>query len=174
VIASGIEISLTLENGLSTRDSRPGDAFYARVTDDVLDGGGMVLVPLGARVRGRVVESRSSNSADRHASIELVMESLIADGRNYPMVATVLETEMSAEKGESTGRTAAKIGVGVAAGAILGKLFGKDTEAAVAGAVAGAAAGTAAALSARVGHANIPEGSTLVIRLDVPIELDPS
>jgi hypothetical protein len=173
VVAKGVELTVVLETGLSTRQNVAGDPFFAHVTDDVLDQAGMVLIPLGARVRGRVVESRKSTGPDRPAVLELAMEALIENGRSHALVARVVRTELKAETGESTARSAAKIGVGAAAGAVIGKLLGKNTEAAVAGAIAGAAAGTAAAMSAKDGHAEIPEGSTMVIRLDVPIELDP-
>jgi len=171
-LAAGLEISLVLEETLSTQSHSAGDEFFAYVDDDVLAADGMVLVPMGARARGHVIDAHKSGGPNDPAVLEVVVEALIADGRAYPLVASVLWTGINAETGESTGRTVAKIGVGAAAGAILGKLLGKNTEAAVVGAVAGAAAGTAAALSSRGGHATIPEGSELVIRLDVPIELE--
>ncbi len=174
VLQPGVEIPVTLEADLSTRSHGPGDAFYGYVEDDVLAADGMVLVPMGARIRGRVVESRKSTGPNDSAVLDLALEALIADGRNYPMVGTVVRTEIEAQSGESTGRTVAKVGVGAAAGAILGKLLGKNTEAAVAGALVGAAAGTAAAISAKDGHALIPQGSTIVVRLDLPLELEPS
>ena len=171
-LAAGLEIALVLEETLSTQSHSAGDVFFAYVNDDVLAADGMVLVSLGARARGRVVEVHKSSGPNDPAVLDVVVEALISDGRAYPIVASVVGTGIDAGTGESTGRTVAKIGVGAAAGAILGKLLGKNTEAAVVGAVAGAAAGTAAALSSRDGHATIPEGSELVIRLDVPVELE--
>ncbi|NIP80267.1 MAG: hypothetical protein GWM90_14010, partial [Gemmatimonadetes bacterium] len=46
VLQPGIEIPVTLESDLSTRNNGPGDAFYGYVGDDVLAADGMVLVPM--------------------------------------------------------------------------------------------------------------------------------
>lgn len=171
VLQAGVEIPITLEAEISTRKAKAGDPFFGYVEDDILAHDGLVLIPMGARIRGRVVEVHESQAIDDPALIELAVESLITDGRSHPMLAHVVRTEIEAQSGESTGRSVAKVGVGAAAGAILGKLLGKSTESAVAGALTGAAAGTAAALAAKDGHAVLPEGSTVVLKLDVPLDL---
>jgi outer membrane lipoprotein SlyB len=53
---------------------------------------------------------------------------------------------------------------GAAAGAIVGRVIGRNRSTTV-GAVTGAAVGAAVALSARDGHATIPVGALLTIRL---------
>ncbi len=115
VLQPGVEIPVTLEADLSTRSHQPGDAFYGYIEDDVLAADGMVLVSMGARIRGRVVESRKSTGPNDPAVLDLALEALISDGRNYPMVGTVVRTEIETQSGESTGRTVAKVGVGAAA-----------------------------------------------------------
>jgi hypothetical protein len=160
-----------METGLSTRESHAGDRFRAHLEDDVLGADGMVLLPRDAVVRGRVLESRESDGSERPAFLTLEVESVVVEGVSHGLRGTVEEVEMEAATRDDGGETAAKVGVGAAAGAILGKILGGDSKDALKGAAVGAAAGAAVALATRDGHATIPEGARLVVRLDEPLVL---
>ena len=172
VVPAGSTLELALETALSTEENDVGDTFWATVTEDVLGEQSEVLIPLGSRVRGRVVESMESPSSEQPAVLTLEIESVTMDGAVRPLRATVVDVEMEADARDSDGRTAVKVGVGAAAGAALGRILGKDRGAAVTGAVAGAAAGTAVALATRDGQATIAQGARLVIRLNDPLIVD--
>jgi hypothetical protein len=171
-VPAGSTLELALETALSTEESKVGDTFWATVTEDILGEQSEVLIPLGSRVRGRVVESMESPSSEQPAVLTLEIESVTLDGAVRPLRATVVDVEMEADTRDSDGRTAVKVGVGAAAGAALGRILGKDRGATVTGAVAGAAAGTAVALATRDGQATIAQGARLVIRLDDPLIVD--
>ncbi len=172
VVPEGTEITLRLEGGLSTQTHQKGDSFVATVTDDVLAPDGMVLIPMGAQVRGTVTESSPSQGPDAPATLEIGFDGVSLEGGELPLIAEVVSMDVRRESRDSDARTAAKIAGGALAGAILGKILGKDAEDAIAGAAAGAAAGTAVAMATRSGHADIVGGTEVVIRLSRPLPLD--
>lgn len=173
-VLAGTRIPLVVEDELSTRVSRAGDVFDAVVDEDVLGASGVVLLPRGTRVRGRVVESLESPGPDQPATLALAVERVELADRLVPLAATVVELEHETEARDSDARTAAKVGAGAVAGAILGKIIGGDGKDALKGAVAGAAAGAAVAHATRDGHAMVPRGARMVIVLDRPLVVEQS
>lgn len=166
VVPAGVEIGAELQEALSTARNTVGSPFTARVTEDVLAADGMVVVPIGSLVRGRITEARESSGPDDPAMLRLEVESLVIRGTTHPVVATVVSADVQADARDSAGRTAAKVATGAAAGAIVGRILGRDARSTTAGAVAGAAAGTAVALATRDGQAVMAAGSRLVIRVE--------
>jgi hypothetical protein len=165
-IPAGTEVVTRLNASLDTGVNQAGDLFSARVDEDMLAANGMVMVPRGSEIRGRVVEARESTGPDDPAVILLEVEALVVDGVEIPVVARVVDAEVETSFRDSNTRTAAKVATGAAAGAVLGRLLGRDGRSTSAGAVAGAAAGTAVALATRDGQAVMAPGSRLVIRFD--------
>lgn len=170
-VAAGRTIELSLGTELSTESNRSGDAFWATVTDDVLASDGEVLLPVGARVEGRVKESRESAGSEEPAVMELAVESIEVGSSLVPIGASIVEIDLAASSRDSDTETAIKVGAGAVAGALLGRILGSDSEDAVKGAVVGAAAGTAYALSSRDGHAKIGGGARILIRMDEALVL---
>ena len=171
-VAAGTQVGLRLVGELSTERNAVGDAFEATVVEDVLAGDGLVLVPAGTSVRGRVVESRESTGPDDPAALVLAVDALVLHGRTVPVRATVLDVEVEAGTRDSDTRTAAKVGAGAAAGAVVGRILGKDTRSAVKGAVVGAVAGGAVAAATRDGHAVVREGARILLRIDQALVVD--
>ena len=170
-IPAGARIVTVLDGSISTRSHEAGERFEVRVVEELLAADGMVLIPEGARLVGRVLESESSRDSDREAVLVLGFESLIINGATFPLLATVVETELAADAGDSGARSAAKVATGAAAGAVIGQILGRDTRSTVGGAVVGAAAGAGVAVTTRDGHAQIPEGSRLVLQVDESVIL---
>lgn len=165
-IPAGTELVTRLTASLETGVNQAGDVFTARVDEDVLAANGMVMVPMGSEIRGRVIEARESSGPDDAAVILLQVDALVVDGVEVPVRASVVDAEVETSVRDSNTRTAAKVAIGAAAGAGLGRLLGRNGRSTTAGAVAGAAAGTAVALATRDGHAVMAPGSRIVIRFD--------
>jgi hypothetical protein len=172
-VPAGATLAGELEVTLSTDRNSAGDPFTARLREDHLGADGVVLLPRGSVIRGRILESRESPSADEPATLVLQVEAMEVNGVRLPVVATVVETQLRTEARDSGGRTAAKVATGAAAGAVVGRILGRDTRSTAAGAAAGAAAGTAVALATRDGHGVLDGGTLVVIRLDQPLYLEP-
>lgn len=164
MVPTGTVMAFAFEVELSTERNVAGDAFSANLLDDVIGEDGDVLLPRGAVLRGRVTEALESPSPDEPAVIRLRVDAIELFGTAHPVMAQVENVAMQTEARDSNRRTAATVGAGAAAGAIVGRVIGRNRSTTV-GAVTGAAVGAAVALSARDGHATIPVGAMLTIRL---------
>jgi len=162
VLTAGTTLTLVLDDALSTKSNRAGDPFSAHLVADVLAPDGEVLLPEGTLVHGQVTEARESPSPDEPAMLRLQIVDTRIRGEVVPLVAEVEDMQLQTEAKDSDRRTAGKVAVGAAAGALLSKALGKSGTK---GAVAGAAAGAAVAVVTRDGHATLPQGAQMTIRL---------
>ena len=170
-VPTGTTFAIQLDETLGTDRNRPGDPFEATLTDPIVAVDGTVLVPSGAKVRGRVTAAEMSSRAGETAVIKLAFESVSFGGRSYPLRASVVEANPERRTRTSTREQAGRVAAGAAAGALLGQILGKDTESTLKGAAVGAAAGTAIAMGTADVDAVLPSGSRMVIRLDAPVEV---
>jgi hypothetical protein len=170
-VPMGTNMSLTLNETLSTETNRVGDSFTATLQSAVRDGSGNVLIPAGATVRGRLTGVNKSGHVGETGILKLAFEAVSFGGRSYAMDGTVVRANPQRSNRTSTQSQVGKAAAGAAAGAILGRVIGKDTRSTVKGAVIGAAAGTAIAMGTADVDVVLPAGSSMDIRLDSPIEI---
>lgn len=168
-VPTGTTVALRMNDALSTETTQAGDAFTARLEDPIVDADGLVLVPAGAVVRGRVTAVAPSTRVGQTAAIKLAFEAISFGGESYPLDATVQSAEVEQKTRTSAVETGGKVAAGAAAGAILGQVLGKDTESTLKGAAIGAAAGTAIAMGTSDVDAVLPEGAEVIIRINQPI-----
>jgi hypothetical protein len=161
----GSRLVFEVAGPVSTETHSAGDVVNLRLAREVTGSGGLVL-PSGTPARGMVTASQPSEGADEEALLALRIESIRVDGRDRALNGEVVATEIQTEARDSRTRSAAKVATGAAAGAIIGQVLGRDTRSTVGGAAVGAAAGLGVALSTRGGHALLPEGSLVTVRLD--------
>lgn len=76
-IPASTVIPVVMEATLSTRTHATGDTFYVQVSDEILASDGMVLVPEGARILGRIAEAHGGDDAPL---LQLTFEALFVDG----------------------------------------------------------------------------------------------
>lgn len=167
----GTTFAVTLNETLSTESNRVGDMFTATLQAPIRSADGVVVVPAGAVVRGRITQVDKSGRVGETGVIALAFESISFDGRSLPLDGTVVKANPQRKSRQSAQSTAGKAAVGAAAGAVLGRVIGKDTKGTIAGAVIGAAAGTAIAMGTADVDVVLPAGSDMMIRLDSPIEV---
>lgn len=171
LVPTGTTFAVHLDNMLATDQNQVGDPFTATISDPIVDVDGRVLLPVGAKVRGRVTAAEKSDRVGETAVITLAFESVSFDGQSYPLQASVVEANPERKTRTTKAQSAGKVAAGAAAGAIVGQVLGKNTKSTVTGAVVGAAAGTAIALGTADVDAVLPVGSRMVIRLDAPVEV---
>lgn len=167
-IPAGTVLRFEVRNDLSTASHQAGDRFTLRLVDGVSGTGGASLAA-GAEARGVVTEARASTDPQTAAVLGLRLESLEVNGSHRTLDATVESANVQESSGSSGQRTAATIATGAAAGAVIGQILGRDTRSTVAGAAVGAIAGTGIALTTRDGHAVLPRGSVVTVRLASPL-----
>lgn len=170
-IPAGAILVFEVLDDVSTSTHETGDTFRLRLVEPVSGEGGAALSS-GAEARGVVTESRTSTSSDEEALLGLRIASVHAGGSQRPIAAEVQSASLQQGTRDSGQRTAAKIATGAAAGAVIGQILGRDTRSTVIGAAVGAAAGTGIALTTRDGHATLPRGSRVTVRLAEPLVLN--
>jgi hypothetical protein len=167
-LEAGTTMSFTVDRTVSTDTDGIGDAFTATLLSPVFDSDGNELVAAGSPSTWVVTEASTENG---QSVLAIRLESIELAGDRTPVAATVVNASMDTDDPDSDQETAVKIGVGAAAGAIVGQVLGRSTESTLAGAGVGAVVGTAVALSTRGGHATLPAGSRLEVRIDEPVTI---
>ncbi len=156
----GMQIAVRLDQALSSDHVSPGDTFQGSLAEPVVKDG-YIIAERGARVSGRVVDSRKAGRLSGNSDIQLALASFqTADGQKI-----AISTEPWVKEGVSSkGEDVAKIGGGAALGAIIGAIAGGGKGAAL-GAGVGGAAGTGAAAATRGKPVTIPSETVIRFRL---------
>jgi type IV secretory pathway VirB10-like protein len=167
-VPAGTRLEVELTRSLASNTSSPGDAFRARVSEDVVQDG-LVVIPRGSEILGEVTEAVPLKRVGGQARLALKLTDLVLpSGRTVPVQASFLQ-----EGRNETRRDAATIGGVTAGGAILGRILNKGdrSRGSIIGALIGAAAGTAIASKTPGEEVVIPEGSAVTLRLDDAVQV---
>ncbi|MDH3522743.1 MAG: hypothetical protein OES32_04080 [Acidobacteriota bacterium] len=153
-----IEILETLSSGTS----RVGDRFVSHVAKDIYTADGVLAVPRGSEVRGRVIEAVPLKRIGGQASLAVEFTELVP-----PIGSPVGLRASFVELGEDQRKDKRKIIGAAVAGAILGRVIGgKGAGEVLAGAAVGAAAGAAVAARGEGREAEIPAGEVVGLVLE--------
>jgi hypothetical protein len=167
-VPAGTRLEVELTRTLASNTSSPGDAFRARVSEDVMRDG-VVAIPRGSEILGEVTEAVPLKRVGGQARLALKLTDLVLpSGKTVPVEASFIQ-----EGRNETRRDAATIGGAAAGGAILGRILGKGdrSHGGIVGAILGAAAGTAIASKTPGEEVVIPEGSVVTLRLDGAVQV---
>jgi hypothetical protein len=159
-------IPVTFETTASSATSRPEEKVLARVRQDVVRAG-QVVIPAGSELRGHVISARPSGRVKGRASLSLAFTAITVNGRTQPIAARRIALLAPA----THGRDAKVIGGGAGAGALVGAIADGGKGAAK-GALVGAGAGTGVVLATKGREVTIPAGSRWRVRLLRPLVLD--
>jgi hypothetical protein len=158
-IPAGTELHVILGTPIDSGTSQSGDSFEGTLSRPILVGGG-VVVPRDARVRGTVVEARSSGRLSKPAFLSVAI-TVVQSGGSWVDVHT---HPVTLEGKSHKKRDVVAIGGGSALGALIGGIAGGGKGAAI-GAGAGAGAGTAGAALTGKKEISLPAESHLTFRL---------
>jgi hypothetical protein len=159
----GTILEIEFTQTLSTRTARAGDRFSARLAKDIYTESGVLAVPVGSEVRGRVLDVTPLKRVGGQASLSIEFTELV------PPIGPPVGLKASfVELGADRRRDKGKIIAAAVAGAILGRAIGgKGAGEVLAGAAVGAAAGTAVVASKADGKdAEIPAGEVVGLVLE--------
>lgn len=165
-IPAGTELTLALDNALSSETSVAGDNFTATVVDSIVVDGRNVI-PEGSRIEGKITDATPAKRGAGEATLAMSFNSLrLPDGYRTNIVGSFQEVSDSKKK-----RNAAVIGGSAAGGALLGRILGKDTRGTVIGAIVGGGVGTAVLMGQKREQAVIPADTPFAIRLEQSIQV---
>lgn len=162
-VPAATALNVEFVDPLSSETSVAGDAVRARVVDDVVSEG-WIVVPRGSTMVGTVAEVVPSKKIGGQAKLAVNFERIeLASGNSVTIQAPFVQVAKSQK-----GKDAATIGGAAAGGALLGRILkdGKDQGKATAiGAVVGAAVGTAVAANNNSMPVNFDSGMVASVSL---------
>lgn len=181
-LREGSNITVRLNQALSTTDTQPGTAFTASVVRDVYSDG-KVIIPAGSEMRGRVTAVSQGHHLGPHANIRLRPEAVVLpDGTAYHLYAEVVQTDAPGTRADDEGgiqasnhykKDAVETGAAAGTGAVVGGVVGGPIGAGV-GTLVGAGAATTHLLLQDPQAAKLPQGTTLVFSLTQAMSLTPT
>ena len=162
-LAAGSHFDMAATDTITSRTAKVGDAFSARVIEDVRNAAGRVVIPAGSQVNGTITDVKPQPNPATPGTLTLAVSSVTIRGTNYPLDATIdsLET-VHKGRGVTTG-DAAKVGAGAVAGAILGRVIGGNKRGTIIGGVVGGAVGAGVAANSKDSDIVLPAGAHIIV-----------
>jgi hypothetical protein len=159
-------IYVTLDQGISSNQNRPGDHFEATISEPVVLND-KTVIPQGTPVEGIVVDARPSGHLMGRAHLQLALESMQLNGKTYD-----LKTSSAYRRGGNhKKRNWALIGGGAGGGALIGAAAAGGKGALIGGPI-GAGAGTAVAYFTGKKDIQLRPETRLEFRLVQPVIVD--
>ena len=173
-LAAGSHFDMAATDTITSRTAKAGDAFTARVVEDVRNAAGKVVIPAGSSVSGTITEVKPAPNPNTPGTLTLAVSSVTIRGTNYPLDATIdsLET-VHKGRGITTG-DAAKVGGGAVAGAILGRVIGGNKRGTIIGGIVGGAVGAGVAQTSKDSDIVLPAGAHIVVTVNKPLTVKAS
>jgi len=182
-VPGGTHIPLVLHNGISTRNSQPGDPVYCETLFPVMVDG-RVVIPAGSYLSGEVTESKRPGRVKGRGEIAIKFTTLILPnayevnlnaspgGNPGTGGGETMDSEGKVKGDSSKASDVGTVLTTTAAGAGIGGVATQSPGGAGIGAGVGAAAGLAAVLLSRGPDAELPRGSTIEAVLTRSLFLD--
>jgi hypothetical protein len=159
IVPAGTIVRVRINQAMDSRHSQPGTPFDGIVLNDVLSDG-LVAIPRGAAVQGRVSDIQPGGNFRGRGGIALELTDVIVSGHTYPLATTSWTHQGYDKTGQTVGTTA---GLG-ATGAMIGAIAGGGPGALL-GAGLGAIAGLGVSSASRQGEATVPSEAIVSFRL---------
>jgi hypothetical protein len=169
-VASGTTINLNAGQRVCTNTHKVGDTFTATVAEAVTGTNG-ATIPAGATATVAITQLKRSENANDNVVLGLDVKSITYGGKTYPIDATTSYAKVDKVRNQPKGKDAQKVATGAAVGAILGQVIGKNTKGTVIGGAVGAAAGAGAAAATANYEGCVPEGGSIQIKLNGPVQV---
>src|SRR5208282_4541030 len=154
-IPAGTEISIQLQEGLSSADSRVGDPFQA-VLDEPLVVAGRTLAPRGTPITGSVVAAKASGSLRDPGYLRLTLTLISLNGKSIPLHSSSIFAKGAPDEKRKT-PTMQRSGV--------------DDEGAVVASAQDSGNGTRSPIYPNRGNVRFSTGRRLTFRLAQPLHL---
>lgn len=177
----GATLKATLQRPISTETTAAGTRFTAALSTDVTRNG-MVLLPSGSLIYGRITHIHGGHAIGGPAAIRLHPDSVsLPDGTTYALHADVTDLDHAASHVNSEGtivgnthpkETAAAVGLTTTSAVVAGAVIGGGV-----GAVVGLGVGAGAATVwwlRRDRQQELSTGTEIVFTLNTPLQLNPA
>ncbi|MDP3911000.1 MAG: hypothetical protein Q8Q14_11475, partial [Gemmatimonadales bacterium] len=164
-LPAGTRFDIAATDTITSQTAKTGDAFSARVVEDVRNAAGVVLIPAGSMVSGTITDVKPAPNPSTPGTLTLAVSSITVRGTNYPLSASIDSVATTRQgRGVTTG-DAAKVGAGAVAGAVLGRVIGGNRKGTIIGGVVGGIAGAGAAVQTKDSDIVLPAGAHIIVSL---------
>jgi hypothetical protein len=167
VVPGGTELTVTVDQALSSKTSQQGQPFLATVAQPVTVHG-KTAIPKGSSVTGTIITAKQKGKIKGEGALAIALKSVTIHGQNYPIRTATLDSTV---KGKGK-RTAATTGGGAAGGALIGGLAGGGKGAGI-GALVGATGGLVGGALTGNKQIEIPAETALTFTLAQSLTLPP-
>jgi len=178
-LPTGTAIKMKLETALSSRESKEGDGFSGRVTEDVVVNG-KTIIPVGASVSGRLLRVSDPRRIGGVGSIQMLPEAvMLPNGKSFAINASLVDTSLPSylkvdEEGRVKGEGISKgdkveMAGGTGTGMIVGAIAGGGKGLLVGGMVGGGA--TVVHWLTKRHSVDIPAGTELIMEVSRPMNV---
>ncbi len=182
-VPSGTRLAVVLENGISTRSAKAGDALYFHTAFPVTLNN-QIVIPVGSYLRGSLLEAKRPGRVKGRGEFRLRLESLIfPNGYTVDLLAAPRSVDTggkettdsegkvtgSGGKGKDVGTVATTTVTGAGIGAIAGGGKGAGIGAGIGGLI-----GLGSVLLTRGPEAELSRGTTMDIVIERDLTLDSS
>jgi len=171
-LAAGTPITATMSDSITSRKNKVGDVVRARVTSDLTDADGRVVIPAGSTIAIKITAiHESENKSDKTGTLDLAVQDVTVNGRTYAIDASVDEVARQLVGRKTSGGDIAKVGAGTGIGAVVGRVIGGGTGGAVIGGVIGGAVGAQRAVETKDRDVVVAAGSKIQLTLREKLEI---
>lgn len=178
-VETGTTMRARMNETLSSKTARVGDTFTATITEPVYSTNGVVVVPVGSTVRGRVDTVRAAGKSGNPGSIDVSFTQVrLPNGKTRAINGSLTDLEgktSSDNEGTASGkkmnnRKLIFIGGGTAGGAILGAAIGGGKGALIGG-LLGAGGGFLGQKMTKGPEAEVKSGTEFGVYLNQAISM---
>jgi hypothetical protein len=165
-LPAGTNFAIRMIDAVDSQTASVGQEFAGSLDAPVVDSNGQTIIPRGADVVLKLVDSKQSGKIAGRAELALAMMSVRVNGQLVD-IRTQTVVQKSADR---AGRSAGAIGGGAVGGAVLGGILGGGKGAAI-GLGAGAASGAAVEMVTSGQRVRVPSETRLTFVLDNPVRI---
>ena len=179
-VEAGQKIRVRMNEKLSSKTARTGDRFTANVTEPVYSNNGVVVVPVGSTVVGRVDAVQKAKKGGDPGTIDVSFTQIrLPNGATRSINGTLSDLDSDDAKSDSEGTASGDdrkndkiifIGGGAGGGAVLGGLIGGG-KGAVIGGILGALGGLAGERLTKGEDAEVRAGTEFGVYLNRSVSL---
>jgi hypothetical protein len=172
-IASGSTLNLASNSRVCTNTNKVGDRVTATLKQAVTGSNGAVI-PAGATANLEITQLKRSENVNDKIQMGFRITSVSFGGHTYPVAGTIASAQVDRVKNQPSSKDAQKVATGAAVGAVVGQIIGHNTKSTVIGGAVGAAAGAGAAAATSNYEGCVPDGGSIVVTLNSPLQVHTS
>jgi hypothetical protein len=179
-VETGQKLRVRMNDTISSKTAKMGDTFTVNVTEPVYSNTGVLVIPSGSTLTGKVIEVKPAAKGGKPGTIDVdFIEVKTPNGTKRAISGTLTELESKSAKSDNEGTASGDkmkhrkiifIGGGGAGGAIIGGMIGGPLGAAI-GAGAGALGGLITENQTKGEEATVKAGTEFGVMLNKPVAL---